>query len=415
MQNYRVASSETTDRQPAKILFVSPLSCLYGGELCLLEAATGLDRQRFAPTVVSGGEGPLLAELRAAQVPVKVLRMPYMTQRGRQAIDFVRGVLPASLRLARYIRQGQFDLVYNNILQNPYGALAARLAGVPCLWHVHEVGKNPLLRKGITRVAGLLATRLVVVSQAVGAMFSSGAQQKIRLVYNGVAPQHFDPNVFDPAAARRTFSIQPSQPVVGIIGRLHPSKRHHDLLLAMSDLRQRWPDCLLLIVGDGPFEFEQDLRRTTRRLGLEENVRFFGYIADVRELLAALDVLVLPSDHEAFPRVPLEAMAMAKPVVATNVGGIPEAVSPDTGLLVSVGNPKELAAAISFILEDRERATEMGRRGRERVLAQFSLEHYVQGLEDVMTEMLSGKGSSIKSPSTLHQPKQVLERTPHQF
>lgn len=393
MQDYRVATNGAAVGQPARVLFVSPFTCLYGAERCLLEIVTGLNRRRFAPTVVSGSEGPLLDEVRAAQVPVKVLRMPYMTQRGRQSISFVRGVLPGSLRLARFVRQGQFDIVYNNTLQNPYGALAARLAGVPCLWHVHEMGQNPLLRLVITRIAGLLATRLVVVSRAVGAMFSSGSQRKIRLVYNGVDLQHFDPNAVDPAAARRVLSIRPSQLVVGIIGRLHSSKRHHDLLLAMSEVRQRWPDCLLLIVGDGPAEFEQELRLTTQRLGLEENVRFLGYRADVRQVFAALDVLALPSDHEALARVPLEAMAMSKPVVATNVGGIPEAVTPDTGLLVSVGNPKELAAAISFILEDRERAMEMGRRGRERALAQFSLGCYVQKLEHVMTEMLSSRRS----------------------
>jgi glycosyltransferase involved in cell wall biosynthesis len=398
MQNHRVAGNGEREDQPARILFVSPFSCLYGAELCLLELVTGLNRQQFAPTVVSGGEGPLLDELRAARVPVKVLRMPYMTQRGRQAIDFSRGVLPASLRLARYVRQGQFDVVYNNILQNPYGALAARFAGVPCLWHIHEMGNNPVLRTAMTRVAGLLATQVVVVSQAVGSMFSSHTQRKTRVIYNGVDPQHFDPTAYDSFAVRSVFSIQPSQSVVGIIGRLHPSKRHHDLFLAMSELRRRWPDCLLLVVGDGPLE--PDLRLTARHLGIEKNVRFLGYLADVREVFAALDVLVLPSDHEAFPRVPLEAMAMAKPVVATNVGGIPEAVVPDTGLLVSVGNPKELAVAISFILEDQERAAQMGRRGRERVLAQFSLRRYVQGLEDVMAQMISGKRNQHQGVSS---------------
>ena len=394
MQTSETANNKVRNMQPYRVLFVSPWSCLYGAELCLLEAAAGLNRQRFSPTVVSTGEGPLLAELRAAQVPVKVLKMPYMTHQGAQSLEFLRGLVPAVVRLARYIRRSQFDIVYNNILQNPYGALAARMAGVPCLWHIHEVGKNPLLRKGITTVAELLADRLVVVSQAVGAMFSSRAQHKIRLVYNGIDTQHFHPNAFDPTAARHALSIQSSQPVVGIVSRLHPSKRHHDLFLAMSEVRQRWPDCLLLVAGDGTAEFEQNLKLTACRLGLEENIRFLGYMAEIRKVLAALDVLVLPSHHEAFGRTLIEAMAMAKPVVATNVGGMPEAVSPDTGLLVPAGNPKELAAAISFVLEDPERAAEMGNRGRERVLAQFSMGKYIQGLEDVMIEILATRSKA---------------------
>ena len=397
MATYKASRKQRRIQQPAKVLFVNPFSNMYGGELCLLEAATGLDRQRFVPTVVLGSDGPLVGRLRAAGVTVEILKMPYMTQRGWQALRFVWGVLPAVLRLTKYIRKGQFNAIYNNILQNPYGALAARLANVPCLWHAQDMAQNPLLRLGITQMAGLLAGRLVVDSKAIANMFPSSIQKKIRLVYNGVDPEYYDPKAFDPRVARRAFSIQPLQPVVGFIGRLHPNKRPHDLLPAMAVIRQRWPDCLLLVAGDG--ELMQPLQETMFQLGLSENVHFLGYVRDVREMLSAIDVLAMPSGVEPLGRVQLEAMAMAKPVVATAAGGIPETITSETGRIVPVGQPQELAAAISFMLEDRERAMEMGRRGREHILSHFTLESYVQGLEGVIIEILSNGKTSLRDPS----------------
>jgi glycosyltransferase involved in cell wall biosynthesis len=387
MASNKTSRKERRSQQPVKVLFINPFSSLTGGDLSFLAAVTGLDKQRFVPSVLIGGDGPLADRLWAAGLTVERHDIPYMSHHGQNAVRFVKGIFPGVLGLTRYIRQGQFDLVYNNSLLFPHGALAARLANVPCVWHVREMGRNPLLRLGITRVAGFLADRLVVVSRAVGNMFSNSTQKKIRLVYNGIDPEYFNPKVFDPLATRDVFSIQPLQPVVGYIGRLHPSKRPHDLLHAMAVIRQRWPDCLLLIAGEG--ELQQSLQETIHQLGLDENVRFLDYVSDVREMLSAIDVLTLPSNLEPFGRVLIEAMAMAKPVVATAAGGIPEIVTSETGRLVSVGQPQELAEAISFILEDRERAKELGRRGRERVLSHFSLESYVQGLEGVMMEMLS--------------------------
>lgn len=374
--------------RPARVLYVSPFGCLYGGELCLFEVVTKSNQKLFAPQVVSGEYGPLVEALRSAGVGVEVMHLPYMTHRGWQAVRFSLMALPVSIRLARMIRKGKFDLVYNNSLLNPYGALAARLAGVPCIWHVHDLGKNPYLRFGITRLAELLADRIIVVSEAVKAIFSERGRKRIRVVYNGVDPQYFDPELVDEEIARQEYSISAERrPVIAMVARLHETKRPQDMILALCEIRQRWPDCLLLLAGEGPLEGE--LRSMVTAYNLEQNVHFLGYVSDVRKILKLANVVVLTSDHEAFPRVPLEAMAMCRAVVATEVGGIPEAVTPETGRLIPPGNISELVEAISYVLEDEQRADQLGQAGRERVLKHFSQQLYIQGVEQVMMEALA--------------------------
>jgi L-malate glycosyltransferase len=156
--------------------------------------------------------------------------------------------------------------------------------------------------------------------------------------------------------------------------------------VATQKLVNDFPDLVLLVIGDGPLD--EQLHQQTRDLGLEQHVRFLGYMEDVREVLAISDVLVLPSEHEAFGRVVAEAMLMEKPVVATNVGGLPELVSPETGVLVPVQCPEELGDAIKSIIIDPIRKIEMGRRGRERALELFTLDQYVVQMKNVFDELL---------------------------
>jgi glycosyltransferase involved in cell wall biosynthesis len=372
---------------PAKILFVTPFSWLYGEALSLLQLVCSLDRRQYTPTVITTGDGPLVAQLQDAGVPVQSIKMPYLSRRGKQAVDFALSIVPVSLQLSSFISKEGFDLVYNNTLLNPYGALASYLAGVPCVWHVREVGRDSSLRRSFIKLTAFLATRLVVVSESVRDLYADDAGEKLRVVYNGIDPDYFNPVLFDPNAIRYALGIQPEQPVISIIGRLHASKHHDDLIVASRRLVDIWPDLLVLIVGDGPLE--DDIKNMVADMGLQDNFRFFGYQEDVREVLAACDLMVLPSEHEAFGRAVAEAMLMEKPVVATNVGGIPELLSPDTGLLVPSRCPEELGEAMKTILIDPERGREMGSLARKRAVKLFTLERYVENMKRVFDELVN--------------------------
>jgi glycosyltransferase involved in cell wall biosynthesis len=369
------------------ILFVSPFSSLYGGELSFLEIVTGLNPDRYHLHAAVGGEGPLTDRLKDAGIQVKSYNFAYMSYRGLPALLFAVRLVPTVLSLAAYIRKNHFTLVYNNSLFNPYGSLAAWLAGVPCLWHIHDLGNNPLIKALITRLVGAISKKVVVVSGAVKSIFPESTYSKIRLVYNGVDADEFDPALFDRQAIRAELDIPADRPVALSVGRLHEIKRPQDTFEAVRQLIQRIPDLLLLVAGTG--DLEAELRQFIDRYGLHHNIRMLGYRYDVARLLSATDVLVLSSGRESFGRILIEAMAMKIPVVSIRSGGIPEVVSEDCGILVPPASPSELAAALELILTNPEMAQRMGEAARLRVMERFSFAQCINGLEQVIQEIVS--------------------------
>jgi glycosyltransferase involved in cell wall biosynthesis len=190
---------------PVKILFVTPFSWLYGEALSLLQLVRSLDRNEYSPTVITTGDGPLVAQLHEADIPVQSIKMPYLSRRGKQAVDFAMSLMPVSLKISNFIRSENIDLVYNNTLLNPYGAFASYLAGVPCVWHVREVGRDSSMRRNFIKLTAFLATRLVVVSKSVKELYSEDEKEKVRVVYNGIDPEYFNPNLFNSSAIREAL------------------------------------------------------------------------------------------------------------------------------------------------------------------------------------------------------------------
>ena len=184
--------------------------------------------------------------------------------------------------------------------------------------------------------------------------------------------------------------------MVGSLGRLHPQKGFSDLLTAFAQVRQRIPSVRLFVAGDG--ELRDDLEAQARSLGMAAVVTFAGVRADVSEVLAALDVFVLPSLWEGMPNAVLEAMASGLPVVATAVGGTPEVVVDGvTGLLVPPQDPGALAQAIGHLLRDPDLRRRMGRAGRRRVEEHFDVRETVRQVESLYETLLREKGRFLDS------------------
>jgi glycosyltransferase involved in cell wall biosynthesis len=173
--------------------------------------------------------------------------------------------------------------------------------------------------------------------------------------------QHFAPE---------TVGAEAAAPAIASVGRLSPEKGQATLLRAMPALLGVSPDARVLLCGEGP---EQDaLRKLASELGISDRVEFLGFVPDVRPVLAAANVFVMPSLTEGLGVAALEAMAMAKPVVASAVGGLPESIADgESGLLVPAGDPEALSAAVLALLRNPGRARMMGAAGRDR-----ALEHY---------------------------------------
>ncbi len=204
-------------------------------------------------------------------------------------------------------------------------------------------------------------------------------RERITVIRSGVEPPAGLPGPAGRALARARFGIG-EELAIGIVAALERRKGHDVLLRALAELDAKSLPWRCLACGGG--SQREPLERLAAELGVMERVRFLGEQPQVADVLAALDVFVMPSRHEGLGVAVLEAMATGLPVVASAVGGIPEALEPGrTGLLVPPDDPVALAAALGELARDRERAQQMGKAGRERVLAEFSMEALTERYE----------------------------------
>jgi glycosyltransferase involved in cell wall biosynthesis len=169
-------------------------------------------------------------------------------------------------------------------------------------------------------------------------------------------------------------------PVIGMVSRICPGKGHEYLIRALPDILDEFPAVKVKIVGKGPLL--DDLKRLAQEINVANSIVFTGYVQDIYTELNSLDVFILPSLSEGFPISILEAMAAGLPVVASNVGGISEAVEDGvTGFLFKAKNTKELASAVKRMLSDRAQAVKMGNAARKKILNEFSPEKYIEKME----------------------------------
>ena len=283
--------------------------------------------------------------------------------------------LTLPIRIARLLRQTRAEVLHaHNDTAIFYGALAVLLAGV---WRVALVGTFHTRPAGaswhgrmLTYLAGRIARQLTVVSRELGQMLTAqGWASKVTTIWNGIDLDEFAPT--GPAGGwRKALGIPPNSFLVGHIGRFHPVKRQLDLVKAAGLIRGSNVSISLVLVGQG------DMLPAVRREALYSDwVSFIPRVLEVPSFLRELDVFVLCSEHEAAPRVLLEAMGCGCAIVASSVGGIPEIMTLPggelCGKLVPVRRPDLLAEAIIELASSVPLRKELGARARRRV-ADFS-------------------------------------------
>jgi glycosyltransferase involved in cell wall biosynthesis len=168
-----------------------------------------------------------------------------------------------------------------------------------------------------------------------------------------------------------------------------PVKGPEFLVKASKYIISKYPDTYFMFTGDGPLE--QDLKRKAREMGISDNIIFLGWRDDLAKIISIYDIFVLPSLNEGMGRVLVEAMALGKSIVATNVGGIPDlVVHGKSGFLVPSKNPKELAKYIQVLLEDKDKREKMGLAGKE-MASNFSSERMVEKIANLYKKLLTQK------------------------
>lgn len=406
-----------------RILYIDHTAKMSGGEIALLNMLGYLDRTRFDPVVVLISDGPLREKLEAVQIETYLLPIsPRVLETrkdmlGPRTLLRLRDLLLSGiyvLTLSRFMREQNVDLVHTNSLKaDILGGFAARLVGIPLLWHIRDRIDADYLPAPIAwlfrRLCHWVPDYVVANSQATLETLQIRKKYRSTAVYSGVEfsarllvvhdgvprPPLLQPIIYSGpfAAGLDQTHPQSQRPLLGLVGRISSWKGQHIFLRAAALVKKRFPLVRIQIIGSAMFNeeaYEAEIRALTITLGLEKAVEFLGFRSDIPEIIEGLTVLVHASiTAEPFGQVIVEGMIAGKPVVATDGGGAQEIVlSGETGLLVPMNNIKAMAEAILFLLDNPGIAQEMGRRGQQRAQDHFSIERTVRKIESVYDQIL---------------------------
>ncbi len=315
-------------------------------------------------------------------------------------IDFDDSFAPledwsAARKLAKIIKNEEIKLVHAHGYKAAFiAAMAERRAGTPItLVTLHDF----IINEGTGRMKHLyfdlaehfmprMADRIITVSNALRKRVIEKGKiegSKVVVVNAGVKPISSGMT-----ASRRVLNIKDvlalntAAPLIVTVGQLTPQKGVKYLLAAATHILREVPNAQILVVGDGPQKHELEIM--AEKLGVYRKVGFTGWRDDARDIMAAADVIVLPSLIEGMPYSMLEAMVSGTPVVSTSTGGIPELlVDRETGFLVPPKKPRALSDAIVYLLQNKDIAVQMGIAGRRRVEEQFDLKKTITGTLDI--------------------------------
>jgi len=311
-------------------------------------------------------------------------------------IKFKRKISPFSdiivfFRLYFYFKKEKFDIIHVHTLKPEfYGQIAAKLAKVPIILntlHGFDFSDyDPFFKKflfiSLERIAANYSTLIFTIARHIierAIKEKIGSPNLFKYLGRDIDTNRFNPNKFSEIfiiEKKKQLGVSLDRKIIGIVARLVVEKGYLDLFQSLKNVIQKFPETLLLIIGQEELEKKDSINQNiVKNYGIENNVMFLGERTDMEELYSVMDVFVLPSHREGLGAAILEASAMEKPVIATNTGGCPEIINNgETGILVPVKTPEKLSEALIFILENSQKAKEMGKMGRQKIVREFSEE-----------------------------------------
>ena len=384
--------------KPRRILLVNGTSEIGGADIDLLAICAHLPRDRYEAMVVLPHTGPLCDDFLAHGIrlfyldPAPLKRLASLGETLSYPWRFGRAVWS----LFHLIRRERPDIVQINSAVLPAAALAARLAGVKCLWHLREIEllqRSRLIGALLRRCILEYADRIVAISQVVAGVLKGRNRNCPQVIYHGVDTSRFHPGPKN-QALRQALKIPAHAKVIGYIGRLSPIKGLEYLIDALRVIRRQHRNALLLIVGPmlGYHRYLEQLKLQVAEAGLTHAVIFAGERQDIPEVLWAMDVLVLPTViPEGLGLVLLEGLACGKPVIATDQGGPAEILRDCAAArLVAPRDSSAIAQAMEYFWElPATRLQEISREGVALVKEQYSMTKVMTKLEEVYDSLLS--------------------------
>lgn len=359
--------------RPLRVLVVNQTADVSGAEHSLLTLLAALEPSE-AQVVVASPLGPLherVSALGLRHVAIAGTQASFrlnLRTTSRELASLAR----SALQVARAARRLRADVVHANTTRAGLIAIAARALGAPApLVHVRDWMPPGRAADAVLHVVARGAAGVVANSRYLAGQLEGKRVQRLHVIHNPIDLARFDPGDHDRAAARRRLGISGDAPLAGVLGQLTPWKGQDDAMRALAVARRSVPGAVLVIAGSAKFSgaatrfdnaaFAASLARLPAQLRLGGAVRLLGEIDDVPQLLAALDVLLVPSWEEAFGRVVVEGMAMGLTVIATASGGPPEIIDDGrTGFLLAPRDPQAWGVLLAELLRCPARRADIG-------------------------------------------------------
>jgi len=376
-----------TKRQKIPILFfLHFLKGFSGTEKHLYELTTKLNKDKYIPFV-----GCIKLKERMRKIfednNVRVMEFPI-----KRVYNY--DVFKYGFDLFKFIKKENIRIIQSfHLLPDIFVPIIARLAGVPIVISSRrDLGFDKKKRHiFVQRGINVLVDKIIVNSNAVKETLIANenvATEKITRIYNGVS-RYINRSIDDGMDLRRKLGYKQSDLVVGLLANFQPIKGIKYFINACPLILNQIPNAKFLIVGGGPLL--ESLKERARDVGIIDQTIFTGHLLNGANYLAAMDVSVNSSLSEGFSNTILESMASGKPVVATNVGGNPEAVvDGKTGFLVPSKNSSALADAIITILKDKKLTQSMGSEAKKRVETFFNMERMMSKMDNLYESLLMG-------------------------
>ncbi len=395
-------------------MFICHDGDLFGSQQSLLLILRNLPKRKYQCHVSIARPGPLTEVIKKELPHVLITqhkRVQWVKHDERSWLEIIGdvfsvtlGAVPRVLELSRYIKQHQIDIVHTNSMVSLEGALAAKQANVPHVWHVRELFMLPnpklhlVLNKETTqRYIDMLSARVFCIAGAVQNQFKSLPdfwESRYPVIYNALSDDVLNAPLSEPLVFPKASPVF----TVGYIGRLSEGKRFHDLLETLAGIKEidTTLNFRLLVAGkfvDAPYE--KQINNLIEEANLKQEVVMLGYQSDSAAFYKQLDVLVVPSQNEPFGRVLIEAMAYGVPCVGTQSGGIPEIINDESvGYLYPYnengGDKKALAAMLMSLMKNPAQLVPVAKAAKVMVQQRFTAEQQARLIQHQYDLILSG-------------------------
>lgn len=406
-----------------KVMCVEASEMVGGSSISLYNLLKAIDKSKYSPLVIFFFDNPYRMKFEEEGIKTFLIaphgicwsnrQKKIIYKRGRivqkwigllqLGLKYLISISSLSIRLYFLIRRERVALVHVN--QPPYFAslhssafLAATMARVPLISHMRTSREL----KSRDQICAKMATKIITLTETARQRYINEQRltaEKLVTIYNGVDMKEYNPAISG-SKIRKEFGINPSSPIVGIVGRLYEGKGVECFLTAAAKVLKTHPNVKFLIVGDGGrSSLRGHLEKQAKSLNISRDVIFTGFRMDVPEIIAALDIVVFASYlTEGLPGVIIQAMAMGKPVVASKLPSVSEMIETGkSGLLFPLRDSSSIAESLLALLEDREKALEIGRAARVRAEKLFDIQECARKTTLLYNELLERPHNSRKN------------------